>query len=302
MGVGSFQADLDENEMFRANGYDNIAKNDTPRLVKGIKYVSKVSLGGYGYNNDDGEFVAGAGSVLALKEDGTVWSFGLNEVGQLGDETRVNRSAPVQVSGLTNIVAIAAGGFHGLALNESGQVWTWGYNGDGQCGKSGGNVGSTNNYAKPILLTTISGVIGIAAGERFSIALTTGGYPYVWGGSNVGQLGLGATEIEKTPQYLTGLTGVKWVAAGSTSSHAMAVNQRNGEAIFWAWGNNNRGQLGNRTTKTARTPQLVDMLLCRYGRGWNFRCPRSLCDNDKSLGRRLKWGRFVGSTLDQLWF
>lgn len=65
--------------------------------------------------------------TLILKSDGTVWSFGLNNVGQLGDSSNTQRRTPVQVSGLTDIVAIAAGGYHSLAITSTGALYVWGY-------------------------------------------------------------------------------------------------------------------------------------------------------------------------------
>src|ERR1035441_1849035 len=69
---------------------------------------------------------AGANHSLFLKSDGTMWAWGSNQYGQLGDGTTTNRSSPVQVSGLTGVVMIAAGGFQSLAVKSDGTVWAWG--------------------------------------------------------------------------------------------------------------------------------------------------------------------------------
>jgi len=99
-------------------------------------YFGRVkSPDGQGYLSDIvSAAVGGYGHTLALKSDGTVWAWGNNDRGQLGVGDTNNRSLPVQVSGLTNIVAIATGDQHSLALRSDGTVWAWGYNGYGQLG------------------------------------------------------------------------------------------------------------------------------------------------------------------------
>ncbi|WP_407672253.1 RCC1 domain-containing protein, partial [Paenibacillus sinensis] len=77
---------------------------------------------------------AGTSHSLALKSDGSVWAWGYNGGGQLGDDSTTQRSMPVQVTGLTEVKDIAGGGSHSLALKSDGSVWAWGYNGGGQLG------------------------------------------------------------------------------------------------------------------------------------------------------------------------
>src|SRR3989339_660349 len=77
---------------------------------------------------------AGSNHRLALKSDGTVWAWGGNEYGQLGDGTTTNRKTPIQVSGISSITAIAGITHHSLALKSDGTVWAWGYNYYGQLG------------------------------------------------------------------------------------------------------------------------------------------------------------------------
>src|SRR5665213_1602411 len=77
---------------------------------------------------------AGASHSLALKNDGTVWAWGDNGAGELGDGTTTQRNTPLQVSGLTGVVAVAAGHFHSLAVKSDGTVWAWGDNNSGDLG------------------------------------------------------------------------------------------------------------------------------------------------------------------------
>src|SRR5205809_545314 len=85
--------------------------------------------------------VASAASVatgtyhsIVLRNDGTVWAWGYNGYGQLGDTSNTNRTAPVLVTGLSGVTAIAAGDYHSLAVKSDGTVWAWGYNVYGQLG------------------------------------------------------------------------------------------------------------------------------------------------------------------------
>lgn len=78
----------------------------------------------------------GAGNEysLAARSDGTLWAWGLNEMGQLGDGTSLDRSVPVQVAGLTEVTAIASSGYHSLTLRSDGTLWAWGTSSRGQLG------------------------------------------------------------------------------------------------------------------------------------------------------------------------
>ena len=78
----------------------------------------------------------GARETIALKADGTVWTWGWNSFGQLGDGTFTDRSTPVQVVGLSNVIAIAARDYHTLAIKSDGSVWAWGSGGNGELGNN----------------------------------------------------------------------------------------------------------------------------------------------------------------------
>jgi len=124
---------------------------------------------------------AGGAHVLALKEDGTVWAWGDNYEGQLGNGTFADGVAvPAQVPGLTNIVAVAAGADHSLALRSDGTLWVWGDNSYGELGNGTRNPPGINGTPSPIQVP-ISGVVAIAAGYEFSIALKTDGTVWAWG-------------------------------------------------------------------------------------------------------------------------
>jgi alpha-tubulin suppressor-like RCC1 family protein len=129
---------------------------------------------------------AGGGAfTLVVKSDGSLWSFGLNNNGQLGINSLVNNKTPIQISGLSNIASVSAGGVHAMALTSSGALYVWGDNLYGQVGDA------TNTDRKTPVLLGLSNVTAIAAGEFHSLALTSSGNLYAWGRNNFGQIGNG---------------------------------------------------------------------------------------------------------------
>jgi hypothetical protein len=193
---------------------------------------------------------AGTSYSLALKGDGTVWAWGWNNVGQLGDGTTTNRSTPVQVSGLSGIVFIGAGSSHSFAIKNDGTVWAWGANSNGQLGD-----GTTTNRATPVQVAGLTGVAALDGGQTHTVALKTDGTVWTWGANNLGQLGDGTTTQRTTPVQVTGLAGVSAVAAGDTYfSIALKSN-----GTIYSWGFNNYGQLGDGTTTNRLTPVPVVM-------------------------------------------
>ena len=159
---------------------------------------------------------------LALKSDGTVWSWGDNEYGKLGDGTAVDKTTPVQVKGgesgeefLTNIVAISAGDDHSLALKVDGTVWAWGNDGNGQLGD-----GTTVDKTTPVQVkggeTEEEPLVNIAAISSSAIsnasfAIKSDGKIYGWGENGKGELGDGTTDDKSIPTEIT-FSGQKQVA------------------------------------------------------------------------------------------
>ena len=137
---------------------------------------------------------------LGLKADGTVWAWGYNNYGQLGDGSTTNRLTPVPVSGLTGCVAIAAGYYHSLGLKADGTVWAWGYNNYGQLGDD-----STANRLTPVPVSPVSGLTGCVAnagGFYHSLGLKADGSLWAWGRNTEGALGLGDTTNRLSPTQI----------------------------------------------------------------------------------------------------
>ena len=208
------------------------ASSSSPGVVGGLTDVVAVAAGTY--------------HSLALRADGTVWAWGWNVFGQLGDGTTVDRWQPVQVAGLTGVTEISAGVGHSLARTADGAVWSWGYNGFGQLGRGGA----------PLVAAKVAGVgvgaTSIAAGGYHSLAAGPDGRTvFAWGWNPWGQVGDGSVVDRAAPVVVAGLTGVASVAAGL--GHSLAVGR---DGSVRSWGLGHVGQLG-RTAASSPVASLV---------------------------------------------
>ncbi len=200
---------------------------------------------------------AGLWHALALLDDGTVWGWGYNGLGQLGNGHRVTLPAPVQMTGPTQAtaakVAVAAGTLHSLVLRSDGVVEATGWNLRGQLGNGQLGDGMTNDRLEALPVPNLTGIEAIAAGGSHSLALDNSGDVWAWGGNDSGQVGDGTATDRPTPITVTGLSGMKLVAAGEDFS--MAAD----DLTIWAWGSNTNGKLGDGTEIDRSTPVQVDL-------------------------------------------
>jgi alpha-tubulin suppressor-like RCC1 family protein len=216
---------------------DGLGTNSaTPVTVTGLTGTMTAIAAGYYHS-------------LARKSDGTVWAWGRNSNGQLGDNTTINRWAAVQVTGLTGASAIAGGESHSLALVGIA-VKAWGFNGNGQLGN-----GTNDNRLTPTDVAGLTGITAIACGAQHSLALKSNDTVWAWGGGWLGQLGNGTTMNVNVPVQVTGLTGITAIAAGN--SHNLALK---GDGTVWAWGTNQFGQLGTGNFLSSNVPVQVSGL------------------------------------------
>lgn len=195
-----------------------------PVQVAGLSDIVAISTRGY--------------HRLALKSDGTVWAWGYNGFGEIGVGTYGGaHPLPAQVSGLTGIVAIAAGNQHSLALDSSGTLYSWGRNDDGELARGG-----PDTYAHPTPLAipqNLTGASALSGGGAHSLALVSGGSIWAWGNNRFGQLGDGSNTLRNTPQAVSVVTNVTSISAGSV--HTLALES---DGTVWAWGKNIFGELG----------------------------------------------------------
>jgi alpha-tubulin suppressor-like RCC1 family protein len=180
--------------------------------------------------------------------DGGIKCWGSNSYNQLGIPNTITtvRFFPVDMSGLTGVVALSAGAAHTCALMSTGGVKCWGYNGSGQLGD-----GTTTTRFTPMDVSGLdSGVAAISAGELHTCALLVSGGIKCWGDNSDGQLGDGTTTNRLTPVDVSGLVrGVLTIAAGAI--HTCVVMSTGGVKC---WGSNSYGQLGDGTATNQLTP------------------------------------------------
>lgn len=194
---------------------------------------------------------AGGQHSLAIKTDGTLWAWGANSKGQLGDGTTTNSLSPKYIG--SGFAVVAAGGYHSVALKTDGSLWAWGYNAVGQ-------LGDRTVTDRLVPKQVDSGYTAIAAGQYFTLGVKTDGSLWAWGYNGKGQLGDGTTTPSIVPKKIG--TGFKSVAAGW--DHSIGVREDGG---LWAWGDNTYGQLGDGTTVSASTPKQVDSGFIAVGAG-----------------------------------
>ncbi|MFI5218321.1 MAG: T9SS type A sorting domain-containing protein [Bacteroidia bacterium] len=195
-----------------ANSFGQLGINTTIT----VDYPFQVhGTGNVGFLADIISIAVGDWSSLALKSDSTLWAWGYNGGGRLGDNTTINRYTPVQVMGpggagfLTGITVIAAGESHFIALRYDGSVWAWGRNADAQVGDSTNTDRWTPEQVHgPGNVGFLANIVAISGGARHSVALKNDGTLWAWGDNSNGQLGDGTYIDRWIPVQVTGLCPV----------------------------------------------------------------------------------------------
>jgi alpha-tubulin suppressor-like RCC1 family protein len=178
--------------------------------------------------------VASCSSTWSLPAQGTVWGMGINDHGQLGDGTLVDRHAQVLARGVVNAVSVSAGIEHSVAVLADGSVWAWGSNQRGQVGD-----GTTQTRMEPVQVPGITDAVQASAGWYHTAVLMSDGTVRSWGRNYYGQLGFGKQHDSPKPVTVIGLKDVKKVVSGLY--HSLALKN---DGTVWSWGWNRKGQLG----------------------------------------------------------
>jgi alpha-tubulin suppressor-like RCC1 family protein len=243
---------------------------------------------------------SGGYHTVAIKTDGTLWTWGNNISGQIGDNTTTFRSTPVTTfSGGNNWKSIAGGQFHTVAIKTDGTLWTWGRSNSGQLGNNdsftdsvtpvttfaGGNnwrqiecgwshtmaiktdgtlwtwgrnaegqLGDNTTTQRNTPVTTFLGGgdwKSIAGGQIFTASIKTDGTLWTWGDNLSGQLGDNSGASSKNTPVTTFLGGGDWKSVATGGTHITAIKT---DGTLWTWGSNASGQLGDNTTTQRNTP------------------------------------------------
>jgi alpha-tubulin suppressor-like RCC1 family protein len=251
--------------------------------------------------NDVVAISAASNFNLAVKQDGSVWAWGENGSGQVGDgkdsytpDYGLYEEVPFQVVNIGDVVAVDTGTSHSLGIDRDGTLWSWGNN---QLGELGQGTADTDQHPVPKQVTSLGNTVtGIGAGFENSIVIRNNGSVWAWGANFGGQLCdgqmstqpfpnplelkpfKGAVQVEMTsmqslalmpdgtvwtcgilegaptlgPGQVPGLDNIVFISGGE--DHAVALKK---DGSLWAWGFNTTGQLGDGTQKNRSTPGLV---------------------------------------------
>lgn len=239
-----------------SNAYGQLGDGSTSNSTTPITVTSSLT--------DVTAIAAGSYHSIAVKGNGTVWTWGRNNWGQLGNNSTSGSYTPIQVSDpndpssyLQGVTAIAGGDGHSLALKSDGSVWAWGYNNGGELGD-----GTRTERHTPVKVRNpedtgyLSDVVAIAAGDGTSLALKSDGTVWAWGQNWLGAVGNGTTAPNQLlpvqvlgPEGVDHLTGVVAIAGGWT--HSLALKS---DGTVWTWGANGSDQLGDGSQDNRTVP------------------------------------------------
>jgi len=182
----------------------------------------------------------------------SLYSWGRNVDGQLGQNSTAYLSSPVQVGVLTNWSKVSASSFCSFAIKSDGTLWSWGRNGNGQLGQN-----STVNVSSPVQVGALTNWASVSAGNNFCTAIKTDGTLWSWGNNSNGRLGQTSSPIvyKSSPVQVGALTD--WSKITASVNFCFAIKT---DGTLWSWGDNVDGQLAQGTTNSQSSPVQVGAL------------------------------------------
>ena len=196
-----------------------------------------------------GSSLTGNQFAVATKTDGTLWCWGFNTSGQLGDNTIIKKSSPVQTVAFgTNWKQVDCGAAHTAAIKTDSTLWSWGLNTSGQLGDN-----TRTSRSSPV--QTIAGGTNwkqVACGSSHTAAIKTDGTLWTWGNNYQGQLGHNTSSTQpRSSPVQTIAYGTNWKQVSGGTNHTAAIKT---DGTLWCWGLNTSGQLGDNTTVKQSSP------------------------------------------------
>jgi alpha-tubulin suppressor-like RCC1 family protein len=217
----------------------------------------------------------------AIKTDGTLWTWGKNDYGQLGVNAAGNKSTPVTTfAGGTNWKQVACNGYFTSAIKTDGTLWTWGDN-------TYGALGTNDTTSRTTPVTTFAGGTNwkqVACGSYFAAAIKTDGTLWIWGRNLYPTLGINNNADRNTP-VTTFAGGTNWKQVSCGDNYTAAIKT---DGTLWTWGLNGSGQLGDNTAVTKSTP------VTTFAGGTNWKqvsCGLNTTLAIKTDGTLWVWGR-----------
>jgi len=187
---------------------------------------------------------------VAIKTNGTLWAWGLNTNGELGDGTVVAKSSPVQIGALSDWAQVSAGSNFSAAIKTNNTLWAWGFNSSGQLGQN-----NTVSRSSPVQIGALSDWAQVSAGGPFLTAIKTNGTLWALGSAGQGSLGDGTTVSKSSPVQIGASSNWAEVTSGSACSIAVKTN-----GTLWAWGSGANGLLGQNSTTNRSSPVQIGSL------------------------------------------
>ena len=198
-------------------GYNSSGQLGNNTASTTVYYSSPIQVGSL---TNWKQVAAGHDHTAAITTNGTLWTWGRNNYGQLGNNTINYFSSPIQVGTLTNWKQVACGDNFTASIKTDGTLWACGYNGLGSLGN-----GNVTNYSSPIQVGSLTNWKQVAGGNAYTAAIKTDGTLWTWGYNSSGQLGYGTfTTNYSSPVQVGTLTNWKQVACGDTSTASITIN------------------------------------------------------------------------------